>query len=149
TGSGAPSPPVAVSVAPSSGSGSAQTFTFTFSDANGASNIVSTQIVVGSQLATAGTCYLYYATKATMIYLATDVASFSDGSTLGAAGTMQNSQCTLNPGASSVSLSGNTLTLTLVLSFKPAFTGAKNVYMEVQTATQDSGWAQRGAWTVI
>jgi hypothetical protein len=61
---------------------------------------------------------------------------------------LQNSQCTLNVGASSASMSGNTLTLNLALSFTAAFAGAKNVYMEVENATHDSGWSPHGAWTV-
>jgi hypothetical protein len=47
-----------------------------------------------------------------------------------------------------VTSSGNNLTLNLALSFNAGFAGAKNIYMEVQNATLDSGWAQRGAWTV-
>jgi hypothetical protein len=45
-------------------------------------------------------------------------------------------------------MSGNTLTLNLALSFTAAFAGAKNVYMEVENATHDSGWSPHGAWTV-
>ncbi|HYL78381.1 MAG TPA: S8 family serine peptidase [Bryobacteraceae bacterium] len=148
TGSGAPSPPTTVSVSPSSGSGSAQTFAFTFSDSNGGANIVSTQLDVGATLSTSGACYLYYARAANQIYLASDTGSFGPSLALGAAGTMQNSQCVLDAGASSVMVSGNTLTMNLAFSFKPAFGGAKNVYMEAQNSSLDSGWAQRGTFTV-
>jgi hypothetical protein len=141
-------PPVAVSVMPNSGSGASQTFAFAFSDLNGATDIVSTQIVINSTLAAAGTCYFYYARAANAIYLATDAGAWQGFLTIGTAGTMQNSQCVVNAGASSVTASGNNLTLNLALSFNAGFAGAKNIYMEVQNATLDSGWAQRGAWTV-
>jgi len=65
---------------------------------------------------------------------------------LGATGTLQNSQCTLNVGASSVVLSGTSLTLNLALGFQAAFAGSKNVYMFVQNASLGSGWSQQGVW---
>ena len=140
-------PPVAVSVAPNSGSGSAKTFSFAFSDPNGASDIASTQMVINASLAAAGSCYFYYARASNAIYLATDAGAWQGFLTVGAAGTMQNSQCVVNAGASSVAASGNNLTLNLAVSFTTAFAGAKNIYMEVQSVMLDSGWAQRGAWT--
>ncbi len=143
-----PAPPTAVSVAPSSGSGSAQTFAFTFADPNGATDIASIQIDITAALASTASCYFDYAPAANKIYLANDAAVWLPGITLGSSGTLENSQCMLNVGASSVSLSGNTLTLNLALSFTTAFAGAKGVYMEVQNATLDSGWVQRGTWTV-
>jgi hypothetical protein len=46
-------------------------------------------------------------------------------------------------------LSGNTLTVTLALTFAPAFSGAKNVYAYAQNGTGiNSGWQTRGTWTV-
>jgi len=44
-------------------------------------------------------------------------------------------------------VSGNNLTLNLALSFQHAFTGARNIYMEVYDGA-DSGWLQKGTWTV-
>jgi hypothetical protein len=51
-------------------------------------------------------------------------------------------------GARATTRSGNPLTLNLALRFTGAFAGAKNIYMEVQNATVDSGWSVRGTWTV-
>jgi hypothetical protein len=148
TGGGSSGPPVTVSVTPNSGSGASGTFAFAFSDPNGATDIVSTQLVINASLGTAGSCYFYYSRAGNAIYLATDAGAWQGYLRVGTAGTMQNSQCVVNAGASSVTASGNSLTLNLALSFTSAFAGAKNVYMEVQNATLDSGWAQRGAWTV-
>ena len=148
TNSGPPQPPTAVSVSPSNGSGTAQFFTFMFSDTVGAQDIVSVQLDVNASLTAAGACYLYYNSGSNQIQLANDAGSLGAALTVGAPGTIQNSQCTLNAGASSVMLSANTLTLSLVLSFKPAFAGAKNIYMEAQNATLDSGWSQKGTFIV-
>ncbi len=140
------SPAVPVSVSPSSGNGAAQTFAFVFTDPNGAANIVSTQMDVNATLAVANSCYFYYARAMNWIYLANDAGSFGNPLTIGSAGTEQNSQCVVDAGASSVSLAGNTLTVNLALSFKTP--GTRNIYMEAQNATLDSGWAQRGTWIV-
>src|ERR1035438_10086984 len=148
TGGSSSGPPAPVSVTPNTGSGSSGTFAFAFTDPNGATDISSTQMDVGATLSSTGACYFYYARGANGIYLATDAGAWQGPLTIGSAGTLQNSQCSVNVGASSVSASGNTLTLSLALTFTAGFTGAKNVYMEVQNATQVSGWSAQGTWTV-
>jgi hypothetical protein len=148
TGASSGGPPAPLSVAPNTGSGSSGTFAFAFSDPNGATDILSTQMDIGATLSATGACYFYYARGANALYLATDAGAWQGPLTIGSAGTLQNSQCTVNAGASSVLASGNTLTLSLALTFTAGFTGAKNVYMEVQNVTQNSGWSAHGTWTV-
>jgi hypothetical protein len=148
TSGGSSGPPAPVSVTPNTGSGSSGTFAFAFSDPNGAADIASAQIDIGATLSATGSCYFYYARGSNAIYLATDAGAWQGPLAIGSAGTMQNSQCTVDAGASSVSTSGNTLILNLALSFQAGFAGAKNVYMEVRNATQDSGWSVHGTWTV-
>jgi hypothetical protein len=68
---------------------------------------------------------------------------------VGTPGALSNSQCTVDIGASSISTSGNTLTLTLALTFKQVFTGAKNIYMGVfNNGNVFSGWQAEGTWIV-
>jgi hypothetical protein len=148
TGAGSGGPPAPASVTPNSGSGSSQTFAFAFTDPNGASDISSTQMDIGATLSATGSCYFYYARGSNALYLATDAGAWQGPLTVGSAGTLANSQCTVNAATSSVSASGDTLTLSLALTFTTGFTGAKNIYMEVRNATQDSGWSTQGAWTV-
>src|SRR6185295_14240456 len=66
----------------------------------------------------------------------------------GVAGNVSNSQCTLSSGGSSVSSSGNTLTVNIVLTFQPAFAGAKNIYLfALDTAgLKTAGWQNVGTW---
>jgi hypothetical protein len=141
--------PTAGSVTPGSGTGAGQTFTYVFSDSNGFADISSAQLLVNSGLSAANGCYLYYAHAANAIWLANDAGSQYVGSkTLGAAGTLQNSQCVVDAGASSASGAGNTLTLNVALSFKPAFAGAKTNYVFVaDNAGAASGWQSKGTWT--
>jgi hypothetical protein len=142
-------PPSAVSVTPGSGTGISQNFAFAFSDPAGYAAIVSTQIVINSSMSTSGACYLLYQRASNSLYLTNDAGSaWQNPVTLGQSGTLQNSQCAVNAATSSVSGTGATLTLNLAVTFQSAFAGARNVYMEVYDGAGDSGWQQRGTWTV-
>ena len=144
-------PPTLVSVTPSSGSGSSQTFTFVYSDSQGYAAISTLLTLVNSSLSGSAGCYLLDYPGSNTFYLANDAGTAWLGPVaLGSAGSLQNSQCTIDAGSSSVLGSGMNLTVNLALSFKSAFTGAKNVYMDVASAATglDSGWQQRGSWTV-
>jgi large repetitive protein len=136
-------------VRPASGVGSSQKFAFTFSDPSGYASIQSAQILISSSFSTPGSCFLYFNRANNALYLTNDAANaWQSPITLGTTGTLQNSQCTISTGASSASGSGTTLTLNLSVTFKAAFSGAKNLYMEVANSAGDSGWQQRGTWTV-
>jgi hypothetical protein len=141
-------PPSAVSVTPSSGSGSSQMFSFLFSDAKGFASISTVSMLINGSLSASGSCYLYYARAANALYLANDAGTaWLTPIVLGQSATVQNSQCAVSGTASLASGSGNNLTLTLAVSFTAGFNGARNIYMEVYDG-RDSGWQQRGAWTV-
>jgi hypothetical protein len=142
------SPPVPVSVIPNNGNTLATTLTFTFSDPNGVTDLVSTQININSALVVSQSCYVYYVRATNLIYLANDAGTFQGSLPLGAAGTMQNSQCVLNAVGSSATASGTTLTLNVALTFAAGFAGSKNIYMESQNVTLNSGWVKLGLWIV-
>ena len=143
-------PPVNVSVAPVSGSGVSHAFSFVFSDPYGYTDIYYTDILLQTQPTGQNGCLVEYVRANNNIGLVADSGSGYVGSAqVGTAGTLSNSQCTVDAGASSTSGSGNNLTLTLALTFKPAFSGAKNIYMSVvNNASVSSGWQAKGAWTV-
>jgi hypothetical protein len=137
-----------VSVTPSSGSGASQTFAFTFYEPGGVAKIYSASMIIGSNLSGTGSCYLYYAFASNSIYLANDAGSaWLSPLGLGQNGTLQNSQCIVSAASSFSSVSGNNLTLTLSLSFQPAYSGPKKIYMMLYDG-QASGWFQKGTWTV-
>jgi trimeric autotransporter adhesin len=142
--------PLAVSVTPSSGSGISQTFQFTYSDPNGYADIALVQMVINSPLSYVGSCSTYYYQATNTILLIQDSGSGYVGSAgLGTPGTLQNSQCVVDTGASTTSKSGNNLTVNLAISFKAGFTGTKNIYMSARDkASQNSGWQNRGTWNI-
>jgi hypothetical protein len=143
--------PTANSVTPSSGSGASQSFALQYSDSAGATSLQSVWVYFNATLANpaSNSCLLYYNVSAKQINLLQNNGTGWLAATPGAATTLQNSQCSLNVAATSVVLSGNTLTLNLAMKFAPAFAGAKNIYMHaVDTSEANSGWETLGTWTV-
>jgi hypothetical protein len=146
-----PGTPSTVSVTPNSGSGASQTFNLQYSDTAGASSLTQVWAYFNATLASPATnaCLLYYNTANNQINLLSDNGTVFTPATLGAATTLQNSQCSLNVATATLAPSGNTLTLNVTVAFKPAFDGPKNVYLHaVDVSGSNSGWQQLGAWTV-
>ena len=92
---------------------------------------------------------MYYQPATNQLNLLNDAATAWLVATPGTATTIQNSQCSVNAASTTVASSGNTLTLNLAMTFKPAYAGAKNVYLyATDVSGSNSGWQQLGAWTV-
>ena len=68
---------------------------------------------------------------------------------LPSAGTAANSQCTINGTGSSLSQTGNTMTLALSITFAGTWAGDKIAFLAVQdTVGVNSGWHAMGTWNV-
>ena len=141
-------PPVNVGVTPSSGSGTSQTFAFQFSDAIGATDLSSVSILFNTSVSTTAACSVTYNQPANSLSLLTDSGSAPSGTITPGSGSQQNSQCILNGAGSSVSISGNTLTLNLAITFQSAFAGSKNIYLQATDSLTSNSWQQMGTWTV-
>jgi len=142
--------PVVVGVKPESGSGFRQKFSFGFSDRNGYTDLAAVQVLINSDLAPANGCYVHFDRKVAAVWLTNDKGDAGAGPLpLSRPGKLENSQCAIDGEASSVSASGQTLTLDLAITFKPIFSGVKNLYA---TASDKeglaAGWIQRGSWKV-
>ena len=141
----------AISVTPSSGSGASQTFTMQYSDSIGAASLQQVWVYFNATLASpaVNSCQLYYNVTLNQINLMNDAGTLSTAATPGSSTTLQNSQCSLNAAASTVAVNANALTLSLPLTFLPAFAGAKNTYLYASDQSgSNSGWQQLGTWTV-
>jgi hypothetical protein len=145
-----PGPPVNVSASPASGSGAVQTFSFVYSDPSGNSDIGYVDFLFQTTVNGSNACYAVYVPSSNVINMLNDAGTtIASSATPGVAGTLNSSQCSIDVGASSVSVSGNNLTLTVALTFKPAFAGAKNIYMVVSNKNNvTSTWQAEGVWTV-
>ena len=143
-----PQVPSVISVSPASGSGNTVTLTAQYSDPAGASALTAVSLLLNTTASTSYACYVTYTASTGMFTLANDDPSTGSTTVIPGGGNGQNDQCVLNGAASSVSLSGTTLTLTASLTFQPAFPGAKSVYLYASDANTNTGWVAKGAWTV-
>jgi hypothetical protein len=81
--------------------------------------------------------------------LLNDAATAYTSGILGGSGTLQNGQCSIAISGVTKMISGNTLTLNLPVTFAPAFSGTKSIFMYAANAgAMNSGWQTLGAWTV-
>ena len=66
---------------------------------------------------------------------------------VGSSDTLQNSQCAI--GATSVTTTAFSTTITLDITFKSAFAGLKNIYMYGADGdgSINTGWVEKGTWT--
>ena len=142
-------PPSLISVTPAAGTGMTQTFSYTASSANGASYLMQLEVLFNNGVNPVNACYINYSRPANAIMLLSDNAQVWLSSPLRKPGTIGNSQCTVDAGASAAVASGNTLTLDLVITFNAAWTGPKNNYLYVvDRADNNVGWTQMGTWSV-
>ncbi|HEY1757189.1 MAG TPA: hypothetical protein VGG72_17580 [Bryobacteraceae bacterium] len=142
-------------VGPGAGSGLAQTFTFSFLDPAGYADLSVLDILINNYLDGAAACYIAFVPASAStgyLYLVDDGGdgSYVSGTPawLPSSGVWENSQCKISGTGSSVSASGNTLTLTLAITFTPAFAGNKIFYTAARSATENSGWQALGTWNV-
>jgi hypothetical protein len=141
--------PPTLSVSPASGSGASQTFTLTATEPSGASNVQWLQFILNGLQSGVRACYVHYDVASNEVYLRDDTDPGWVGSKqLGTAGSLTNSQCTLNTGASSFASGGTTVTLNLALTFTTAFAGSKTIYALADSGNWNSGWYEAGTWTV-
>lgn len=125
--------------------------TATYTDANTWQNIQYPHFLINTSAVGANCIYTHYNRDTNRMYLRNDantawVGGFSPGSGY----TVENSYAKLNFASSSVSGSGNTLTIKWSITFKSAFLGTKNVYLNMSDyAGASTGWVKKGAWTAL
>jgi hypothetical protein len=141
-----PPQPSANTVSPNASSGSSQTFTFVFSDTQSASNLTGMAMLFAPSLTFTNACYVVYDWNAGTLALVWDNGLGSDSRPLGSSTVLQNSQCQI--GAFSTAISGLSEILTINITFKGPFSGAKNIYMYASEGSLNTGWVQRGTYTV-
>jgi hypothetical protein len=143
-------PPAFLSLSPNQGAGSSQTFTLVVTDANGANDINSVQMLINSTFTGVNSCHIAYVPATNLLYLLNNAATaWLGGLPPGNVGVIANSQCSLNlPTATAVRL-GSTYTLGLPMTFAPTYAGSKFLYlMAVDNGGLRADWAAYGTWTV-
>jgi len=136
-------------ISPVSAMGASQVFTFSFSDSAGYRDLGVLNILINNFLDGRQACYLAYSQPSNVLYLVNDPATALSGLPLNGAGSVSNSQCTISGFGSSAIGYGNSMTLTLNITFSAAFAGDKIIYMAGRDVVENnSGWQTRGIFKV-
>jgi hypothetical protein len=138
-------PAVSISVNPSSGSGLVQQFTFAYTGAS----LAQEHLLFNSSLSGVGACYLYYDQPSQLLYMANDQGTaFTQSATPGTSASLANNQCSIPMATASVSISGNTVMITLPITFTASFAGQRNIYVNTVNTSSVAGTTQQiGTWT--
>ncbi len=146
--------PKAGGMSPSGGTGANQTFTFNFSSVLGYQEIRVADVLINTFLDGRKACYIAIVPSGPSsgaVYLVNDAGDAGgpySAMTLPSGATIQNSQCTVSAIGSTISGSGNTLTVTLTIAFRNSFAGNKVAYLAVQDPSGNSGWQALGTWNI-
>ncbi len=150
---GAPSS-VSTSVAlalPAQGSGFTQQVEIDASDTAGLQHIGVVNILVNDALDGRHGCFLAYAKSINVLYLVNDSGdALLPSFVLNRSGSVGNSQCTINGAATSALANGNSLRLTLNITYSEAFRGNRVVFAAARDVNEGNnpGWLAVGSWTV-
>jgi trimeric autotransporter adhesin len=146
----APPSTLTLSLTPSSGTGQSAVFTIVVTDPSGAADLNQVHLLVNSAQSGVGACYVYYSPLAKLLYLRNDANSgwLTPSLPPGSSGTVAGSQCTLNASSSTVSVSGNNLTLNVSVTFASSVLGTRKVYSYAGGVSGlNTGWLNTGSWT--
>lgn len=133
---------------PSSGGGVTQQFTFAWSDTAGFADIAAAAVLFNTAMNGQGACFFVVDPVHRDFLFASDNGSSFTVLPIGSAGSVGNSKCTLEGSGSTLSGSGNNLTLTVTLSFQPtSFAGSKSIFMWVQNSAGTANWQNMGSWS--
>jgi hypothetical protein len=145
--------PLLGAVLPSSGSGPTgvtEYFRTTWSDPNGRDDLKQCYFHIGSTPTLAGNVtLLYHARKNKLWMLADDGSTWTGGHAPGSANTLENSQARVHCDLTTIGGSGDTLSVTWAIRFKPGYTGPKKTGLmckDIHKAKAKGAW--KGTWTI-
>ena len=130
-------------------SGNAQTIVARYSHPAGAEYLGVVNILINRALDGGNACYVAYSRPYGLLFLVRDGGT-ADGLIgpliPGSAESVSNSQCTISGQGTSAVVSGNSLTLTLAVSYSASFRGNRVIYSAAQSVSNvTSGWQTIGA----
>jgi hypothetical protein len=138
--------PAVVSVSPNPASGPSNIFALTYSDPNGATDLNIVGAIFNATVSTTNSCTVLYSPALNVIYLVNDAGTESS-KLLPGFGTISNSQCTIVGTNTSVTWSGDTLTLNLEVTASSTYTAAQNIFLVAEdNSLVSTGWVNVGTW---
>jgi hypothetical protein len=134
---------------PAAGTATTTVLSFTYRAQGSHTNLETVWGLVNTALDGAGACYFAYNAPSNLLFLVPDNGNGAQAQSipLPGSGTIENSQCRINAFGSVVNRSGDTLSLTLNVTFKGGFSGPKVIWTAASTlANLVSPWRAAGAW---
>ena len=130
-------------------------YSFTFTDSNGWADIAITNILINDFIDGRSACYLAFvplSATSGSLYLVDDAGDaggpFAGMLLLPGNGTISNGQCTVAAVGASVLGTGNSLTVTLPVTFSQSFAGSRVFFLATRSNTANSDWHAEGTVTV-
>ena len=136
---------------PGAGTAANALITFTYRDTTATANLQTLWGLTNASLDARGACYFAYYAPSNILFLIPDDGNAALAPSISFTGSniIDNSQCRINAFGSVVSRTGNTLSLSLNVTYKPAFSGAKIIWTAASTLSNIiSQWKASGAWQV-
>jgi len=145
--------PTVGTIAPASGSAKANiavSFRTTYTDANGYKDLNTTRLLINRILDSHNAVYLYYNQNSNKLYLLNDAGtSWLGGFAPGSSNIIENTYGKLDCSATTVTASGNTITVNWKIIFNGAFVGTKNCYLyATDDSVANSGMIKKGTWEI-
>jgi len=144
-------PPTVGNVTPSSGLypvGAWQTFKCTYSDADGASNLWLLSLLINNGISNSGACHVVYSQNTNKFFMKNAAGALvpEGGVVRGTATTIETDSAVLDCGGSTVTTSGNTITVSWRVKFKAPMTGKTcNLYLQARDDYEvTSPWLSKG-----
>lgn len=144
--------PSSVSISPDSGDALAgvwRTFTCTYSNPNGVSNFATCYLLINKSTSPVWGAYLYYSMPSDKFYIKNNTYT-QVGIPRGTATTIESESAILDCAATTVTASGNNLTIAWRIQFKSTMQGEKySLYLQASDKQgSSSGWVDKGDFTV-
>lgn len=136
------------SISPNTGAGSSQTFSIRMTDRIG---IAGMNLMIAPSLNGQNACWIFF--DGSVVYLAGDDGAAWTRVGMPGSGSASNSQCSVDLTRASYDhgsrVSSDAKTLQIPITFKPAFAGAKTLFVRANNvAGFDTGYQALGGWTV-
>ncbi|MEZ5403970.1 MAG: hypothetical protein R2729_30095 [Bryobacteraceae bacterium] len=133
------------SISPARATSRTVSLTGVFTDNAGFAALSVLNILINNAIDGRGACYIAFVVSDGSLFLVNDAGDgggpFAGSLIIPGAGSAANSQCTVSGAGSSVVKSGNTVTLTLNMTFSPSFAGDRVVYAAARdNLSNNSGW---------
>jgi hypothetical protein len=120
---------------------------FTFSDGKGVADLGVLNMLINGAVDARQACYLAFVQPTNMLYLVNDRGdALLPGQSLSVPGTLGNNQCTVSWSATAVNRGFDTMTVTLVFTFSPLFSGNRLFYLAGRdiNGLNNTGWQAMG-----